>query len=72
MSQAVGLELPVDDYETFSGYVLSQLGRIPDDGTQLEVELDTMIVNVKEIKNHRIGQTVVCVKEEEKEENEKS
>ena len=72
VSQALGMELPVDDYETFSGYVLSQLGRIPDDGTQLEVELDTMIVNVKEIKNHRIGQTVVCVKEEEKEENEKS
>ena len=65
-------KLPIDEYETFSGYALSQLGRIPDDGTQLEIDLDTMIINVREIKNHRIGQTIVYIKEKEKEENEKS
>ena len=31
-----------------------------------------MIINVREIKNHRIGQTIVYIKEKEKEENEKS
>lgn len=72
VQEALNIELPVDEYETFSGYALSQLGRIPDDGTQLEIDLDTMIINVREIKNHRIGQTIVYIKEKEKEENEKS
>ena len=72
VQEALNIELPIDEYETFSGYALSQLGRIPDDGTQLEIDLDTMIINVREIKNHRIGQTIVYIKEKEKEENEKS
>lgn len=72
VQEALHIELPVDEYETFSGYVLSQLGRIPDDGTQLEIDIDTMIINVREIKNHRIEQTIVYIKEKEKEVNEKS
>lgn len=59
VEEALGLELPVDDYDTFGGYVLGTYGFIPEDGTQLEIFLDPLAVRVFEIRKHRIGRTVV-------------
>lgn len=73
VQDTLNIELPIDEYDTFSGYVLSSLGKIPDDGTEFELDLKTMIINVKEVKNHRVGQTVVQIKEiKEPTENEES
>lgn len=59
VSKALGQKLECDDFETFSGYVLGSLGYIPEDGTQLEVQIDDLDVQIKSIKNHRIAQTLV-------------
>ena len=48
---------------TFNGYILSQYGHIPEDGSHFEVDTDQMRIIVREVKNHRIGQTIVELRE---------
>lgn len=55
VAQALDLPLPVDEYDTFGGYVLGEYGFIPDDGTQLEVHLDPLRIQIFDIHHHRIG-----------------
>lgn len=59
VSKALGLPLELDDFETFSGYVLGSIGYIPDDGSQLEVTAGPLTVQIKRMEGHRIRQTLV-------------
>ena len=59
VSKALGIPLELDDFETFSGYVLGSIGYIPDDGSQLEVQIGKLIIQIKRIAGHRIRQTLV-------------
>lgn len=69
VQKALAMELPIEDYDTFGGYLLGHYGSIPDDGEQFDIHFDTMDVTVKEMKNHRVMETIVNVtkKKEEKE-----
>lgn len=62
VSKALGIPLHLDDFETFSGYVLGSIGYIPDDGSQLEVTAGPLLVQIKRIAGHRIRQTLVRLK----------
>ncbi len=59
VSKALGEKLELDDFETFSGFILGTLGTIPEDGTQLETQIGDLLIQVTSIKNHRIRQTLV-------------
>ncbi len=59
VSKALGISLELDDFETFSGYVLGSIGYIPEDGSQLEVRIGPLIVQIKRIAGHRIRQALV-------------
>lgn len=59
VSEALGEKLELDDYETFSGFILGTLGYIPEDGTQLETRIGSLMIQITSIKNHRIRQTLV-------------
>ena len=59
VSKALGIPLELDDFETFSGYVLGSIGYIPEDGSQLEVKIGPLIVQIKRIAGHRIRQALV-------------
>ena len=59
VAEELQVELPVEEYDTFGGYVLSSYGHIPNDGTQFNIELNDLKISVLEIKNHRIGLTIV-------------
>lgn len=59
VSRALGEKLELDDFETFSGYILGTIGYIPPDDTQLQLEIGDLEIQVKAIKNHRIRQTLV-------------
>ncbi len=65
VQDALHIQLPVEEYDTFGGYVLGCYGKIPDDGSVFTVHLDDMDVYVKEMKSHRIGQTIVNMKVKE-------
>lgn len=65
VEKALGLSLEDEDCDTFGGYILNHYGQIPDEGSHFKVNLDLMDVYVKEVKNHRIGQTIVQIKRNE-------
>lgn len=62
VEKALGISLEDEDCDTFGGYILNHYGQIPDEGSHFKVSLDLMDVYVKEVKNHRIGQTIVQIK----------
>lgn len=65
VEKALGISLEYEDCDTFGGYILNHYGQIPDEGSHFKVSLDLMDVYVKEVKNHRIGQTIVQIKRKE-------
>lgn len=65
VEKALHITLDDEDCDTFGGYILNHYGQIPDDGSHFKVSLDLMDVYIKEVKNHRIGQTIVQIKEKE-------
>ena len=67
VQEALNISLPVQDYDTFGGYLLSSYGSVPDDGEQFDIHFDDMDVTVKEMKNHRVMETIVNVIQNEEE-----
>jgi putative hemolysin len=55
------VELPVDRYETFGGYVFSLLGRIPEDGFQDELEEGGLKIKIVKIHEHRLEKALVTL-----------
>ena len=68
VSEALGVELPEEDYDTFSGYIFGKLAVIPEDGSQFELEADGLHIKVLQVKEHRIEGTLVRVLPKEPEE----
>ena len=59
VAEALDVELPVDEYDTFGGYIFGELGTVPDDGSQFEMETPDLIIKVVRVKDHRVENTVV-------------
>jgi putative hemolysin len=59
VSRVLGVTLELDEFETFSGYILGTIGYIPEDGTQFEVTIGPLHIQIKKVQNHRIRQTLV-------------
>lgn len=56
------IELPVDEYETFSGYVFGIYCTIPEDNTSFSVETDKLVIQVLNVVNHTVEKASVTVK----------
>lgn len=54
------VELPVEEYETLSGFVIGQLGRIPNEEDKPELEFNGIIFKVEEVDEKRISRVKVC------------
>lgn len=54
VAEELGVELPTEKYDTMGGYVFSNYGVVPEDGTEFDIELEPLHVHVTEIKDHRI------------------
>lgn len=63
VAEALKLELPVDTYDTFSGYICDIIGRIPADGEEFTCETEDMTIQVHRVENHMIGEATVKKKE---------
>ncbi|MBQ8332434.1 MAG: HlyC/CorC family transporter [Clostridia bacterium] len=68
VAEELNVELPTEKYDTMGGYVFSNYGVVPEDGTEFELELDGLHVRVTEIKDHRIIKMIVTVLPQEEEE----
>lgn len=60
VSEQLGVALPEDDYDTFSGFVFGLLGFIPEDGSTPELEGYGLVIKVIEIKDHQLEKAIVC------------
>lgn len=54
------IKLPVDEYDTLSGFIIGQLGRIPEEHDKPEVEFNGLVFKVEEIEEKRISKVKVC------------
>ena len=63
VAEQLGITFESEDCDTFGGYVLGVLGEIPDDGSQLDLETDDLIIKIESVADHRIEETFVTVKE---------
>jgi putative hemolysin len=61
-AQELGVPLPVDRYDTFSGFVFSLLGGIPEDGTQAELEEGELKIKVLIVREHRLEKALVRIR----------
>ena len=59
VSEAIGVALPCEDYDTFNGLIFHTLGSIPEDGSDIEIEIAGLNVKVTEIQNHQVETAVV-------------
>jgi len=65
VAQEMNVILPADKHDTFGGYLISLLGEIPKDGTQLHIDTEFLSVDILEIRHHRIERCTVIKKTEE-------
>lgn len=68
LAEELGVKLPEDDYVNFNGYVLANVGSIPDDGSEFELDTDVLHIEVSEINANKIEKAIVSVIEPEAEE----
>ena len=54
---------PVEEYDTFSGYVCGVIGRVPDDGESFECEEGNLSIHVKSVQRHMVEEAVVELRE---------
>ena len=58
------------DYDTFGGMVFDAYGFIPEDGSQFEIDIPPLHIQVRDIQDHRIERAIVTLTKEEPEEEE--
>ena len=62
VSEALGIDLTNDDFDTFNGYVCSVIESVPNDNKQFTCETDELTISVKSVKNHIIQTAIVTKK----------
>lgn len=65
VAQLLELALPVDEYDTFGGYVFGVLGRIPDEGAAFFMETEDLDIKVENVQAHRMTSAIVSKKKPE-------
>lgn len=60
VSDFFDVKLPIDEYETLSGFVIGQLGRIPKEGECPEIEYEGLMFKVEAVEEKRISKVKVC------------
>ncbi len=59
VASELGIELPEEEYDTIGGYVFSNYGVVPEDGSEFELDIPPLHIKVTEIKDHRISKMTV-------------
>ena len=58
-AKELGVDLPLENYDTFGGYVFSLMGQVPEDGEQAELEEQGLKIKVLQIREHRLEKALV-------------
>ena len=65
VAEELDIELPVDEYDKFSGYICGVIGRVPDDDERFQCKNDLLDMEIHYVKNHIIGDVTVKVKQKQ-------
>lgn len=68
--EELDISLPADKHDTFGGYVISQLGEIPKEGSNLSIDSHGLHIEILEIHHHRVELCRVTMLPEPAEEEE--
>ncbi len=60
VTDVLDVDLPVDDYDTLSGFLLGQLGRIPREEEKPVIEFEGVVFKVEEMAEKRILKVKAC------------
>lgn len=63
VAKVLEVRLPLEDYDTFSGYICGTLGEIPDEGVTFELETEELKIQVEKVQDRRIEEAFVFKKE---------
>ena len=63
VSEITKTDLPVDTYETLSGYIFGLYCKIPNDGTKFTVETENFDIRVLDVKNHTVSSCILTKKQ---------
>ena len=66
MAEVINVELPVEKYDTFSGFVCGVLERVPEDGEQFRCSWKNLDIVVNQVRNHTVVEGIVHVQPEKK------
>ncbi|MDR0376800.1 MAG: hemolysin family protein [Spirochaetaceae bacterium] len=58
-ARALKTKLPVEDYDTFGGYVFSLLGEIPENGLKADVNSGELLIHIEEIRERHLETALV-------------
>ena len=67
VAETMDIPLPVEKYDTFSGFVCGVLKRVPEDGEQFRCHWKNLEIVVNQVRNHTIAEGIVQVQPETKE-----
>ena len=67
VAKTLEIELPLDEYDTFGGYIMGLCGAIPDDGETLVPETGSLLFTACTVENHRVLSARIVKKEVAKE-----
>lgn len=65
LCEKLGISMEEGDYDTFGGMVFDAYGFIPEDGSQFEIEVPPLRIQVCDIQDHRIERAIVTFTKEE-------
>lgn len=60
VNKILNLNLPTEDFDTLSGFLIGELGRIPEEGEQPVIELPKVVFKVEEVEERRIKRVKAC------------
>jgi putative hemolysin len=56
----LNVKLPIEEYETLSGFIIGQLGKIPDQKINPIIEYEDLVFRIEEVQDKRITLIKVC------------
>ena len=59
VSEALGVSFSCEEYDTFNGLIFQALGSVPEEGADIELEIDGLVIKVLEIKKHQVETALV-------------
>lgn len=64
VARTLKVALPIEEYETFSGFVFATYGSVPVDGSRIEVNTDKLHILVTKIYEHQVEEAIVTYRME--------